>query len=476
MIVYFVLLGLLLILFFASAHMTLPEKQKIPMWKVPFYKSACLIIRSRRKTADKEKMWEQTEKIGDALLILFLGLGITLLAENLSVQTGKSVQLREVLRPENGAGSETQKLQVQVEGMTEAAEVEVTISEREYTEAEKTAFLEQALQELDTLILGDNTSPNEVRNQIILPDELLDGKVSIQWTKECEWDGEESGNGEESGTGDDVVDEDGVISPDVPQEGVLLQIRGTLVCQDQEAIFQRALRLYPPIRSEEEQLLYELEKQVAKTDQNTLEETQLSLPTKVQGKSVLWKKQEESWVWIGLMVTLAAAVGSYLGKEQELRKQEEKRKQQLIMDFPGMLFQLAMLLEAGLTMQNAFFHMAWNYRERKDKERRLVYEEMLVSCYEMQSGVAERKAYENFGKRCKENCYVRFGTILSSGLQKGAQGLTGVLLDEAQNALEVRRQLAKKLGEEAGTKLLLPMVLMLVVVLVILMVPAMLSF
>ena len=35
---------------------------------------------------------------------------------------------------------------------------------------------------------------------------------------------------------------------------------------------------------------------------------------------------------------------------------------------------------------------------------------------------------------------------------------------EAEDAVRIRRELAKKQGEEAGTKLLLPMMLMLVVV------------
>ena len=49
-------------------------------------------------------------------------------------------------------------------------------------------------------------------------------------------------------------------------------------------------------------------------------------------------------------------------------------------------------------------------------------------------------------------------------------------MNEAEEAMEDRRQLAKKMGEEAGTRLLFPMILMLLVVLVILIVPAVLSF
>ena len=47
---------------------------------------------------------------------------------------------------------------------------------------------------------------------------------------------------------------------------------------------------------------------------------------------------------------------------------------------------------------------------------------------------------------------------------------------EATEAFEERKNRAKELGEEAGTKLLFPMLMMLLVVLIIVMVPAFISF
>ena len=66
--------------------------------------------------------------------------------------------------------------------------------------------------------------------------------------------------------------------------------------------------------------------------------------------------------------------------------------------------------------------------------------------------------------------------MLSQNLRKGAKGLTELLETEAEASLNERKAHARKIGERAGTKLLLPMVLMLGIVLVILMVPAFLSF
>lgn len=105
-----------------------------------------------------------------------------------------------------------------------------------------------------------------------------------------------------------------------------------------------------------------------------------------------------------------------------------------------------------------------------------MYEEVTAACYEMQSGISEAQAYERFGKRCQLSEYIRLGTVLSQNLKKGSSGLVQLLTMEADASLTERKNHARKIGEQAGTKLLLPMIVMLGIVLVILMVPAFLSF
>lgn len=94
----------------------------------------------------------------------------------------------------------------------------------------------------------------------------------------------------------------------------------------------------------------------------------------------------------------------------------------------------------------------------------------------MKNGISESQAYERFGKRCQLPEYIRLGSVLSQNLKKGSKGLTELLESEAASSMNERKNHAKKIGEQAGTKLLLPMVMMLGIVLVILMVPAFLSF
>ena len=67
---------------------------------------------------------------------------------------------------------------------------------------------------------------------------------------------------------------------------------------------------------------------------------------------------------------------------------------------------------------------------------------------------------------------MRFGALLSQNLRKGTKGLNDLLRLEAIQSFEERKARARRLGEEAGTKMLGPMFLMLAVVLIIVVVPA----
>ena len=64
---------------------------------------------------------------------------------------------------------------------------------------------------------------------------------------------------------------------------------------------------------------------------------------------------------------------------------------------------------------------------------------------------------------------------MSQNLRKGTKGLGDLLKMESVQAFEDRKARAKRMGEEAGTRLLIPMFLMLAEVLIIVVVPAFLS-
>ena len=107
---------------------------------------------------------------------------------------------------------------------------------------------------------------------------------------------------------------------------------------------------------------------------------------------------------------------------------------------------------------------------------RYLDEEILLVCNELDSGISEAEAYMHFGRRCHSRQYMKLASLLVQNLRRGNDTLLQVLQEEAQNSFEERKNLARELGEEAGTRLLFPMMIMLGITLLIIMVPAYFSF
>ena len=72
----------------------------------------------------------------------------------------------------------------------------------------------------------------------------------------------------------------------------------------------------------------------------------------------------------------------------------------------------------------------------------------------------------------KDRTYTRFINIITQSIKNGNKDIKNILNLEVQDALFERKQRAKKLGEEASTKLVLPLMLMLLTIMIIIMVPA----
>jgi tight adherence protein C len=135
-----------------------------------------------------------------------------------------------------------------------------------------------------------------------------------------------------------------------------------------------------------------------------------------------------------------------------------------------------LLVQAGMTVRKTFQKIALDYQKKKVRKKRVAYEEVLITCYEMESGVSESEAYRRFGERCGQIKYKTFATLLIQNLQKGSRYLADMLEEESMEAWEERKRKARVQGEVASTKLLFPMILMLIVVMALIMIPAFLSF
>lgn len=387
-----------------------------------------------------------------------VGLLLAAISFGWSIARRIDVPDQKLQRPDYGEGNRTEALKAEIDG-EEVQTFEITVRERAYTEAEKQQRLDAAISELDGILQGENASLDEVRQDLVLPETLGAGAVEVSWTT----------------VPYGVIDESGRLLGSEDVDGVLVEIQGTLTCSGKEALYTAYAKVFPQEMPKEEQLHQSILNELSCEDAENGSEAVLKLPVMVDGKQLYWLYGKENPAPKVLGLTALVIVVIWVGMDHQVHRQAEARQTQLLLDYPDLLWKLAMLLGAGMSMKGAFLRLAGQY-QREKKGIRYVYEELTCACYEMQSGIPEAEAYERFGRRCQLPEYIRLGTVLSQNLRKGTKGLNAMLEQEAAASLTERKNNARKLGEKAGTKLLFPMLLMLGIVLVILMVPAFLSF
>lgn len=368
-----------------------------------------------------------------------------------------------LVRRENGEGSYQQELALWIEGDEAEIDYSVEIPEQSLTEEMEWEYLEAARGEVQQEFPGENESVNCIRDRVLIREEYQDGKVLAEWS----FDNYR------------VIDFEGnIIGKELPKEGELVKANVKLSCGTSSCEEEFYFQVFPAIPSEEEIFFGQLETLLNAEGEQRGKEI-FELPKYVGESQVIWKEiRDTTPEKIFLFGVVLAAFVPLLEKSRR-QEQEKKRSCQLEMEYPDMVSKMALLLSSGMTLQASFRKIALSY-EAKRSEHAIsempAYEEMRITCHEMDSGMGERRAYERFGERCKLPCYRKFGNMLAQNLKKGSKGMIALLEQEAENAFEERKAAAKRYGEEAGTKLLVPMIIMLGIVMMILIIPAVFAF
>lgn len=337
--------------------------------------------------------------------------------------------------------------------------VDVTVSARKYSDEELQQVFADAGEQLDELILGSNSSLDEVRTDLNLITEIPDTGISVYWEL------------------DDygVMDVQGKIrESDLTEEGTLIRLTAVMNYGEHKAARELYARVYPPVLSAEEQTLAAIRELTEASDEETKSEKYMILPDQVNGEKVVWKYEKNTRAFAVLLIGAGASCMLLVSESQRRKENEKKMIRQLHVDYPQIINKFNLYIRAGMTIRRAWFLIVKDY-EKKKKTSRKAYEEMAYTMNQINGGMPEGEAYEEYGNRCKIAAYRKFGTMLAQNLRKGSKGLAELLEREAEEAFEDRRNLAKKLGEEAGTKLMIPMFMMLIIVFAIVIVPAFFS-
>lgn len=385
---------------------------------------------------------------------LIIALGILVTGADIAcsrIQMTPSIE-----RNDYGKGKKVEELDVEIGNKKKKVRTSVEVSERQYSAKEVQELFSRIIRKMDRLILAGNETLDRVDEDLELVTDIPGEPVKVSWELDRY----------------DVMDIQGKLKEqNISEKGVLVKLNAVLTYtanEKEQASYQCVACVYPKKLSGEESRKKDVEEAIKKADTATKEKKKLILPEMLDTNELRYYQAFNERGPVITVMGMMIGILLYALQKQNIRKAEEERKKQMIEDYPEVISKLTLYLGAGMTVKKAWRKITEGYmKEKEDENERYVYEEMRQTCHEMDSGVTEAEGYENFGRRCDLQIYVRLGALLSQNLRKGTKGLSELLKLESIQAFEERKARAKRLGEEAGTKLLLPMFLMLAVVLII---------
>lgn len=400
----------------------------------------------------KKKRFRETVLAGTALLLLYL--------VSFAVNPGQKevTQDNRVIRNDWKEGSKTVTLTALLQGR--ARKIEIQVEPRSYSEEELEELFYNMLPALEQQIIGDNPSANEIRENLCFFKSMKEYPFLLEYES----------------SEDALVRVDGrVENSRLAQEGREVMIHVTASCGTYKRTCHLPLRILPPLYESEDMQMRKLAESVKQAESADREKESFSLPQLLEGEAVLWKEKKENHA-ILILAGLISLAAVWFAGEQQMRKELEIRKKQLVRIYPDFMARLTLLLGVGMTVRGAMLKIMQEEEKRKRKEVNYLLIELTVFCRALEAGETEGQALLAFGRRSGLQQYKRAAALLTQNLKRGSKNLLSQLEYETHNALEDKKAQARQWGEEAGSKLLVPMMMMLIVVMILIMVPALGSF
>lgn len=366
-----------------------------------------------------------------------------------------------------GYGGQNRQIRLYVDGLDEKeVALTVDVGARTYTEAEAEIVFAAIMDTMEARIRGDNPSLMEVRSNLRLPARLDDYGIRLRWYS----------------SDPELMDSEGklgtALSDEEEDAGRFLSLHVRLSAGDVIREFEIPVRVLPPVQSKDKKMARDLVREIKRREEGQRTEEFLSLPMEYDGKILHYRTEEDTSYAVLLVLGVLLAVLCYAKAQADAREQKQNREKELLLDYAEILSKLMVFIGAGMTIPLVWERMVkdyeWSLKTGKQKQR-AAYEEMRRAWYQLKGGLSEGEVFREFGRRCGLQPYLKLSSLLEQNRREGSKHLRAMLQTEMQEAWEMRKNLARRLGEEAGTKLLVPLFMMLGIVMVMVMVPAMMA-
>lgn len=381
-------------------------------------------------------------------------------------QSQNNIISGQIKRPEPGEEDLSTQINVLDSSGKVITTMDLTIKPRTLTETEVFEYFDRAYDEIIKVMCGNNKGLECVRENLVFPDMAQNGIISLDWyTSDYQlvnYDGTVNNRGFERDESREVTIMPVMEYGDYRRE---CEILITVLAPDYDS------GTWTRIQAQNE---------VNSAIDSSGELSDINLPKIIGGNKVSYEEDNDN-ISPFIIICMGAVIIFllvFIERDKE-KKRIITRQRELTYDYSEVISKLTLLLGAGMTTRMAWHKISDDYNIKRQEgavKKRCVYEEMCETDCNMQAGISEAMAYEQFGKRCNTREYMKLASLLQTNIKKGTRELRRLLENEAYDAFEKRKNMAKIKGEEATTRLLMPMLLMLVIVMAVIMVPAVTSF
>ena len=352
------------------------------------------------------------------------------------------------------------EVKIEVEGLLEGSQkIEIPVSKRVYSNEEVKEAMKKGMDEILKILPGENTSLQDITTDLNPVSELSDLGLGIKW---------DFGDG-------DIIDIQGKVDNENLSESVDIDIGVTLSYESYEESYVIPARVMPKPLTADESLIKRFKEYISVADKKSAGESGFYLPESFEGKKLVYHLEDGINFHLIWIMGIIVAILLYLREKNNDRQKLEKRKRELLKDYPDIVSKLIVFIGAGLSVRQSWEGIVKDY-ESENKEKRYAYEEMAKSLARLKTGTQENVVYKEFGRSCLLRQYMKLASLLEQNRKSGISTLSTLLGMESQSAWEERLNLAKREGEELNTKLLLPLFMMLLIVMMMIIVPALLIF
>lgn len=394
--------------------------------------------------------------------------------------------------------------------------VRVQVDAMRYTRQEAEKVFLEIQKKTESLIPAKEDSLGAVTHDLHLPSHLAEYGVDLKWDYYPESDsGSADTDAEYYRTYRNLVDTDGIVrNEDLPEgsviTGYLSLVMGVDLAPEENGIrgdpsassagtraagkqaagnqaadsryysapFRIYLNILPRTYTPEEKLRKQLEDALVRANLSGLSSPFLTLPDEVDGHRLSYAEKPDQRYLLFPLLGIIAAAALYLREGTRLKEEKKRRENQLLLDYSELVSKLMVYIGAGLTVRNAFEAIGAHYDrlvENRDSPDRPLYQELRTMRRQFERNMPEADIYIQLSKRVHLKPYTKLCSLIEQNRKNGSKNLRSLLRMEMEEAFETRKSTALRLGEEAGTKLLLPLFLLLLIVMIIVIVPAMMA-